>query len=231
MPRDWSQRTQYMWTPEKRARSTKEQLSFKYCPSLMRFNNCHLRSFVQLLLIAELKQAVFLWWGGGDSFLMINTDRTKAWNSGGAAHFYSLLEPQCHLLCCEQGTRETRLKPSNKMSKWLIECVFICSFFQTLMNVLCEPITVVLALCVRTQWALSSATPNISASAASHRTRMATVSVRLLWSWFHTPVNKTYSSKLLIKWDKIKWGCFVSCVSLGSAWCEKSLTSTAEICS
>lgn len=213
MPRDWSQRTQYMWTPEKRARSTKEQLSFKYCPSLMRFNNCHLRSFVQLLLIAELKQAVFLWWGAGffpDDKHWQN-ESLKFW--GRCTFLFSAWATVPPAVLWTR-TRETRLKPSNKMSKWLIECVFICSFFQTLMNVLCEPITVVLALCVRTQWALSSATPNISASAASHRTLMATVSVRLFWSWFHTPVNKTYSSKLLIKWDKIKWGCFVSSVSV-----------------
>lgn len=62
--------------------------------------------------------------------------------------------------------------------------MFICSFFQTLMNVSCEPITVVWALCVRTQWALSCVIPNISASAASHRTPTATVLVRLFGPGF-----------------------------------------------
>lgn len=66
-----------------------------------------------------------------------------------------------------------------KTSKKFIECVFICAFLQTLMNVFCKPITVVWALCVRTKLAPSYVTPSPSASLASHRTPMATVLVRI----------------------------------------------------
>lgn len=51
----------------------------------MRFNNCHLRSFVQLLLIAELEQVIFFMGGGFLLFIFFlewNTDRVEVLISG-----------------------------------------------------------------------------------------------------------------------------------------------------
>lgn len=128
---------------------------------------------------------------GGEFLLELNTDRGKVWLSG-MLHMFILCLSHSATYCTVNKLRAQaeaqRVDSRFKLFTIEVWILLVCqgdsltfcfsSFFQTLMNALCEPITVVWALCVRTQWALSCVIPNTSASAASHRTPMATVLVR-----------------------------------------------------